>query len=110
MAYQAAKDNCHAYWQHHGSRQKSLKAEVLQTNAYDADLQTTSWASAQNTHNEVIHRSMTWHYLQPGPDNTTPTDRSLLTICTSAKCKSVRKQHTILQDTPGDLTIVSKYF
>ena len=29
---------------------------------------------------------------------------------TSAKCKSVRKQHTILPDTQGDLTSPSKYF
>jgi len=29
---------------------------------------------------------------------------------TSAKCKSVRKQHAILPDTPGDLTSASKYF
>jgi len=29
---------------------------------------------------------------------------------TSAKCKSVRKQHATLPDTPGDLTSASKYF
>jgi hypothetical protein len=28
----------------------------------------------------------------------------------SAKCKSVRKQHAILPDSPGDLTSASKYF
>jgi len=28
----------------------------------------------------------------------------------AAKCKSVREQHPILPDTPGDLTSPSKYF
>ena len=30
--------------------------------------------------------------------------------CTSAKCKSVRKPHAILPDTPDNLTSASKYF
>ena len=38
------------------------------------------------------------------------TDLQFGDICTSAKCKSVRKQHSILPDTPGDLTSASKYF
>ena len=37
-------------------------------------------------------------------------NRRLSDFSTSAKRKSVRKQHAILPDTPGDLTSASKYF
>jgi hypothetical protein len=35
---------------------------------------------------------------------------SVDSLLSSAKCKSVWKQHAILPDTPGDLTSASKYF
>jgi len=55
-ANQVAKDNRPAYRQHHGSQQKSSKANVLAVNAHDADLRTRRWASSLNTHEEVTHR------------------------------------------------------
>jgi hypothetical protein len=55
-ANQAAEDNRQAYCNDHGSQQKSSKADHLPANDYNADLRTTSRASAHNTHEEVTYR------------------------------------------------------
>jgi len=79
-ASQVAEDNQQACHQHHGSQEKSSKANVLLASAYDADVRTTRQRSALNAHEEVTHRSRTRHYLQTGTENTISNDRILLTI------------------------------
>jgi len=61
MANQAAEDHRQAHRQHHGSQEKSSKADVLPADAYDADIRTTRRASALNTHEDVTHCSRTRH-------------------------------------------------
>ena len=77
---QAAEDNRQAYCQHHGSRRKSSKADILLANAYNVDHRTTRRGSALNTHEEVTHRSRTRNSLQTGTEDTKSNDRSLSTI------------------------------
>jgi len=78
---QAPEDRHQVYHLHHGSQQISSKVEALPANAYDADLQTTTWASALTTPKEVTHRrGRTIHSLRTGTDNTKSNNRCLSMI------------------------------
>jgi len=75
-ASQVVGDNRQVYRQYHGSQRQSSKADILPTNAYNADLETTRQDSSLNTHEEVTHHSRTSHLLQTGTEDTKSNDRS----------------------------------